>query len=379
MSGDNPAVPKFGLLYGILLPVLVVPVVVIMWLLVRGNEAEQYYQRALAEANAGNYPAAMTDFKEAGKRGHSDAYCNLGLMHLYGIGGEPAIQTARDYLELAALGGSMRAEYELGSLAENDPAGADYDQAALHYNRAALAGHVPAMIAIGRFYESGRGVHPSPILAAEFYRKAAAAGSAEAQYALGELYVSEALGTPDLERAFEYFSLAAAQGFPGGYGGLGYIYEHGWGDNRPDLAQARKFYRRAAELGDPAAMVNLGDLLARDGNDAEALQLYQNAANSDYAPAWHRLGLRHFSGSGEEAPDYAAARLCFLRAARRGNAASWINLGIMYELGRGGAPDDYHAEECYLQAKQMGHPEADKRLEALRTARAQHSATSQQP
>lgn len=369
MSATNPEVPKFGLLYAILLPVLVVPVVVIMWLLVRGNAAEQYYQRALAEAAAGNYPAAMSDFREAGKRGHAEAYCNLGLMCLYGIGGKPAPEDGRGYLELAAVGGNMRAEYELGSLAESDPGKPDYDQAVLHYNRAALAGHIPAMNALAHLYETGRGVHYSPLLAAEFYRKAAEAGSAEAQCALGELYVSNALGAPDLQRAFEYFSLAAAQGLPGGYGGLGYVYEHGWGDNHPDLAQARKFYRHAAELGDPAAMVNLGDLLAREGDDREALKLYQDAANHDYAPAWHRLGLRHFAGNRDEKPDYAAARLCFLRAARRGNAASWINLGIMYELGRGGAPDDYRAEECYLQAKQMGHPEADKRLEALRAAR----------
>ena len=365
MNGRQRGVPKFGLLYAILLPVLVVPVAVLLWLAVRGNEAEQYYQKGLEAVLAGDSAAAIDCFRQAGSQGHAEACCNLGLIYLYGSGCDPDPELAHDYLELGALYGSVQAEYELGNLAEQSAKGADYALAALHYNRAALAGHPDAMLALARLYETGCGVNQSYVLAESFYRRAMAAGNMEAQCALAELYWS---GPPEIANgaeAFRLFSLAAEAEFPRGYSGLGCLYEHGWDLHAPDPERARQYYRIAAALGDSAAMVNLGDLLMAEKPE-EALQLYHQAAKLNFAPAWHRLGLRFFNGAEGAPPDYAAAKQCFEQAARGGNASSWINLGIMYELGYGTAVNPAMAEKCYRQAREMGHAEAEKRLRELR-------------
>ncbi len=358
--------PKFGLLYGILLPVLVLPVIVIVWVSVRGDEADRYYRHGLAAAAAGNYSIALADFKRAGELGHAEAYCNLGLMYVNGMGCDDGLApTGRDYLELAALNGSLTAEYELGVLAENDPA-PDYELAALHYRRAALGGHIDGLNAMARLHENGLGVNQSSLLAAEFYEQAAATGSPEAQAGLGELYASGALGAPDMEEAHRWFSLAADQDWPRGFAGLGVVYEAGWGDNSPDPEQAERCYRQAVRLGDPVGMVNLGDLLKNEGNREEALAFYRQAAEQkNYAPAWHRLGVYYFNAM---PPDYQEARRCFMYAAKSGSAASWINLGIMSELGQGGAVDPARAEVCYRMAEQLGHAEASERLAELRGA-----------
>lgn len=354
--------PRFGILYLILLPVLVLPTVVMLWLPVRGDVAEQLYYDAVA-ASAADHPALAREFfRMAASYGHLEAAYNLGMMYLLGLGGPADAEAAREQFELAVLYGSTDAEYQLGLLDEARRPDPDYNGAALHYNRAALAGHVEAQAALGRFYENGFGVNRSPILAAEFYRKAAAAGHAQAQCALAELLLETE--PHQEEEAFRLFTLAAKAGFARAYTGLGLLHERGWGGHAPDRDKALACYRKAAELGDVSGMVDLGDLIAAEKSEL-ARKFYEQAAERGFAPAWHRLGLLHFNGTPGGKPDFAAARQCFERAAALGNAASWINLGIMYELGRGVAADGVRAEQCYRKALALGHPDAPKRLAAL--------------
>ncbi|MBO5923706.1 MAG: hypothetical protein J6Q81_04245, partial [Lentisphaeria bacterium] len=65
MSKDKP---NFLLLYLILTPVIVIPAVVMIFLFVRGDEAEQFYKSALIAAGKGDYKAAAMDFECAGRR-----------------------------------------------------------------------------------------------------------------------------------------------------------------------------------------------------------------------------------------------------------------------------------------------------------------------
>ena len=53
--------PRFTLLYIILTPVIILPVAAIIFLTVRGSEAKQIYNRALKNANAGNFAAAAKE------------------------------------------------------------------------------------------------------------------------------------------------------------------------------------------------------------------------------------------------------------------------------------------------------------------------------
>ena len=354
--------PRFGALYLILLPVLVLPVVVMFWLLMRGDLAEQLYHQAMAASAEGDPALAREYFRLSASHGHPDAACNLAMMYLLGVGGPVDADAAREQFEIAALYGSIEAEYQLGLLDETRQTDPDYSGAALHYNRAALGGHAAAQAGIARLYETGSGVARSVILAAEFYRKAAVAGHTASQCALGELYLS-APEVRDDQEAFRFFSLAASAGFPRAYTGLGCLYERGWEGHAPDRDKAAACYRTAVEHGEPDAMVNLGDLTAAEAPE-QAKRLYERAAELDHAPAWHRLGMLHFKRSGEKV-NYPAALQCFERAAAGGNAASWVNLGVMHEQGLGTPVDLKRAAQCYRQALALGHAEAAQRLAAL--------------
>jgi TPR repeat protein len=84
------------------------------------------------------------------------------------------------------------------------------------------------------------------------------------------------------------------------------LYDSGEGVPQ-DYAEARKWYRLAAEQGDASAQSNLG---------------------------W-------MYDSGDGVPqDYAEARKWFRLAAEQGNARAQFNLGVMYGSGKG-VPQDY--------------------------------------
>jgi TPR repeat protein len=54
--------------------------------------------------------------------------------------------------------------------------------------------------------------------------------------------------------------------------------------------QSVQWYRRAADAGDAAAMVNLGALLRKQGKEDQAMQWYRRAADAGDADAMHNLG-----------------------------------------------------------------------------------------
>ena len=72
--------PNFLALYFILTPVILIPVAVILFLLVRGDESEQLYNKALAAAAEGNYKLAAVEFEAAGKHGHAESYYSLARL-----------------------------------------------------------------------------------------------------------------------------------------------------------------------------------------------------------------------------------------------------------------------------------------------------------
>ncbi len=351
--------PRWNMLFFILLPVLIVPLLVMLLLLVRGNRAEQLYDRALAAAAAGDMAAAAVDFEKAGALGHAESSYNLALIYRSG-----AIEAGNNeelyltYLTRAALNGSLIAEFELGVWAENQPE-ADYPLAALHYRRAALGGLNEGLMALGRCYENGLGVNKSALLAREFYRKAARQNHAAAERALGMLYLSGALGEADAALAEKYLRKAAETGNGQAFTALGYIYEHCRPDLDPEQADklSGEWYRRGAEAADPEGIVNYGDFLLKHGHSEDAVKWFSLAADKfGFAPANHRLGIYYFK---QTEPDYNLARTYFERAAAAGNSASWINLGIIAECGLdNNMPDRQRAVECYEMAEKLGHSDA---------------------
>lgn len=89
--------------------------------------------------------------------------------------------------------------------------------------------------------------------------------------------------TADLAEAVKWFRKAAELGHAGACNNLGVCYDHGYGVTS-DAAEAMKWYRRAAELGDSDACFNLGICYANGRGVAkdmtEAAKWYRKAAES---------------------------------------------------------------------------------------------------
>ena len=91
-----------------------------------------------------------------------------------------------------------------------------------------------------------------------------------------------------------------------------------------NLADAARWYRRAAEQDDVTAQLNLGVLRVGRGvaqDHAEAVAWYRRAADQGEARAQANLGHAYANGRGV-AQDYAQAAAWYRRAADQGHAAS---------------------------------------------------------
>ncbi len=138
---------------------------------------------------------------------------------------------------------------------------------------------------------------------------------------------------------------------------IGQMYQDGRGTPRDDAAAAR-WYRKAADLGDPegqhklGGMYYLGSDVSRDYR--EALGWFVKAANQGLASAQYLLGTMYFKGQGV-AQDHANAVFWMRKAADQGYADAQRDLGVMYEFGHGVAENKEEAVRWYRMAAVQGH------------------------
>ena len=114
-------------------------------------------------------------------------------------------------------------------------------------------------------------------------------GNVLAQYNVGVFqYLRKGFDKPNYAEAAKWFAMAAEQGYAKAQYNLGTLYESGDGVGK-SMAQALKWYRLAAEQQDAPAQYALGTLY-RDGqgvkkNTRLAREWLQRAAAQGHAPA----------------------------------------------------------------------------------------------
>jgi hypothetical protein len=115
-------------------------------------------------------------FQDAARQGHAGALTELGLLHLFGIGTDPDLVAATEYLLAGEQAGSAEAAYQLGVMAWCDGTVA-FDLARMQERLrfAAQGGHAPALRAIALVYARDP-AHAA--LAETCLRRAAALGDA---------------------------------------------------------------------------------------------------------------------------------------------------------------------------------------------------------
>jgi tRNA A-37 threonylcarbamoyl transferase component Bud32 len=137
---------------------------------------------------------------------------------------------------------------------------------------------------------------------------------------------------------------------------------------RPDFAQARESYEKAAVAGHPGAQYALG-LMSRLGRAgpqdyAAARKWFEKAAVQGLADAQYAIGLMCDLGQGL-GQDLVEARKWFEKAAGQGHVEAQVCLGVLYESGRGVPADPRIARRWYEKAAAQGSEMAKKGIERL--------------
>jgi uncharacterized protein len=206
-------------------------------------------------------------------------------------------------------------------------------------------------------------IAPSDVATAIKYCKVAAPSSRRALYQLGRAYAANQQW-PD---ALGAYRKAADKGSTAAMVELGVALANGTGVAK-DEAQARALFERAAQAGNPRGATNLAAIAGNDGvasDPAQARALLAKAADTNSAEAQFQLGLMYANGVGGPQDD-VAARALFEKAAAQNHAGALEWAGSFAEAGRGGPKDKDAAKADYERAVALGDENAKAGLERLK-------------
>ncbi|KAF8758452.1 HCP-like protein [Rhizoctonia solani] len=205
-------------------------------------------------------------------------------------------------------------------------------------------------------------------------RKLATTGDTfpDAQFFLANCYGTGMLGLQvDHEKAYHLYMQAAKQNHAAACYRVAVCNEIGAG-TRKDPKHAFAFYKKAASLGDTAAMYKLGMIylqgqLGQQKSPRDGVPWLRRAAEQadvENPHALHELGLLHEQpGSQVVVHDEAYAKDLFTRAAQLGFVRSQFKLGAAYEYGQLTCPvDPKRSIAWYTKAAQKGDAEAELAL-----------------
>jgi TPR repeat protein len=178
--------------------------------------------------------------------------------------------------------------------------------------------------------------------------------------------VYEALG--NFDAAFRDYDAAAALDDVDAMDNLGTLYAKGRGVAKDPIV-ARRWYEKAAEKGSVSGMANLGWMFLNGQGGpksyATAKQWYEKAAALGNAWSMNELGVMYHNGNGVP-QNYSEAFRWYEKAAALGERWAFFNLGVMYEYGEGVSKSRTEAIAWYQKAAAAGHPDANRKLQALR-------------
>jgi uncharacterized protein len=148
---------------------------------------------------------------------------------------------------------------------------------------------------------------------------------------------------------------------------LGDIYDTGAVVKR-DVAEAIKWYRKAAEQGNAEGQYSLGGKYdSGDGvpqDYTEALKWYRRAAEQGHSIAEYNLGVLYYRALGVQ-QDLPEAAKWFRKAAEQGNADAQFSLAAFYYAGAGVPKDETEALAWFMLSAAAGNTEAAKQRDTL--------------
>jgi hypothetical protein len=241
------------------------------------------------------------------------------------------VQQAIHWYRIAANEGDLFAQTELGVMLQRGIGSAvNLAQAREWYRRAAGEGYAPAIVLLASLYSHGNGVPQDRNEALKLLKPAAERGYAPAQTDLAALYLL-APDAPAHDREAVRLLHKAAGHDPKGAFALGWCYQQERGVKR-DLAQASRWYTKAANQRFAAAENNLGFLYNTGGgvpaDHAAALKWYRRAAEDGISDATLSLARLLLTGP-DPTRDQHGALIWFAIAQRLG--AHGVTTAPMFE------------------------------------------------
>jgi len=206
-------------------------------------------------------------------------------------------------------------------------------------------------------------IAPSDVATAIKFCKRASTNSRRALYQLGRAYAANR----EMTDAVAAYRKAADKGSSAAMVELGALLAAGSAGAK-DETEARSLFARAAQAGNARGAANLASLSADGGassDPAEARAMLAKAVETNSAEAQFQLGLMLANGVGGPKDD-AGARGLFEKAAAQGHAAALDWMGNFAETGRGGAEDKNAAKSYYEKAAALGNDDARAALERLK-------------
>lgn len=208
--------------------------------------------------------------KAAASKNHPAAMYKLGLYCFYGKMGLPKDDNTKKagikWLTLAVSKSNeltCAAPFELAKIYEigfKDILIPDRKYAFELYVKAALLGHIPSALILGKAYELGKDIPQDANLSIHYYTQAALAGNAEAMFAMCAWYLvgAEPYLKKDENEAFAWALRAANCKLAKAQFAVGHFLEKGIGCE-VDLAQSQKWLQKAARNGDLRAREKIGN------------------------------------------------------------------------------------------------------------------------
>jgi TPR repeat protein len=204
-------------------------------------------------------------------------------------------------------------------------------------------------------------IAPSDISTAIKFCKTASTSSRRALYELGRAYAANR----QMVEAIGAWRKAADKGSTAAMVELGVLLGTGTGVAK-DEAAARKLFERAAEAGNPRGVTNLAALSAggAPSDPTKARAMLAKAAEANSAEAQYQLGLMTANGIGGPKDD-VAARALFEKAAAQNHPGAMERMGAFAQSGRGGVQDSTAAKAYYEKAAALGNEDAKAALKRL--------------
>ena len=304
-------------------------------------------------------PASGADWLErASDSGQGLACWRLALCLVEGVGRERnvelAMQTARDGWDRTRepLCASLLADLydeELG----------DESTAVAWYELAAENGEPDSMVVLGYRHRFGEGVAQDLARAVSWYRRAV---EHDHELALSNLAVCYENGEGverNLREAFRLRARAAELGHEASAVWLGFAYLDGAGVDADKVhgLQLLEEFSASGEVAYELGLRFLEGCSAIEADAREGIDWFRRAAEVGEPRAILHLGVLYWNGEGV-AQDRAVAVKYYLRAARMRDEHAWFNLALAYEHGEGVDRSPDKADRCLRRAARLGHGRA---------------------